>query len=218
MRKSVLFLFTSILIGGSAYAQRWTEVEINTGVTSVLGEMQDMTVGFNALNPAASVSLYTRANKSDRWAFGGTFSYTSMYMAYQGNKNWLMDHETQGHGYSAIIGTRLLLTGRDDMRFMKGAFITYLEAAGGGHIANFKSTYPPMVSPQKTEIDKPTESVFTPIGSATLGFQYYFGYKIGVSLRFSGQVTNTDYLDGIEGITDANDYLLSAMAGVTIGL
>ncbi len=219
MKKSVLSLFAILLIGSTANAQRWSELEISTGVYSVLGEMQDVNLGMNALNSSTLISYYTRAHKSDRWAFGGSVGFNTMNMQYDGTKNWLNGHETQGYGVNAMLGARLVLSGRDDMRFMKGAFITYLEAAGGGHLASFRSSYPPMVSSPKEETaDSPRQMEFAPVGTATLGFQYYITYKIGVNLRLSGTLSNTDYLDGIQGITDAKDYAVAALAGVSIAL
>lgn len=99
------------------------------------------------------------------------------------------------------------MTGREDMRFMKGAFLTYLESAAGAHLTSFQSTYPPAVGDALSAPNLTTQTEVTPIATATLGFQYYFDYDLGVHMRLSGSATGSDNLYGVTGITDTKDYL-----------
>ncbi|NVK26625.1 MAG: hypothetical protein HWE14_01210 [Flavobacteriia bacterium] len=218
MKKSIVTILSLLALSFTTNAQRWTEVEVFGGTSFIQGEMQDNAVGFNSIRPTFGAAIHTRANKSNFMSFGGSFNTYSMNTAYAGDKNWLTGHSVEGMAYQAQLSMRLLMTGRDDMRFMKGAFITYLEAGVGAHFASFRSTYPPDLFVQKTDIDRPTQSVVAPMASGTLGFQYYINYKMGINFRLSGQTAGTDYLDGIAGITDANDYLLSATLGMTFAL
>ncbi len=141
-----------------------------------------------------------------------------MYHHYDGDRNWLNGHQTEGAGVSAIASARVLLTGRDDMRFMKGALITYFEGGVGGMYGSYRTTYPPVTTLNKTEIDRPTQNFASFIGSASFGIQYYFDYKTGINFRFNGLATNTDELDGIAGITDKNDYQWNVSVGMLFAL
>ncbi|KAB2814510.1 hypothetical protein [Phaeocystidibacter luteus] len=218
MKKTAAILFSLVALSFTANAQRWTEVEVYGGTSFVQGEMQESAIGFNSLRPTFGAAIHTRANKSNFMSFGGSFNTYSMNTTYMEDKNWLSGHSVEGMAYQAQLSMRLIMTGRDDMRFMKGAFLTYFEAGLGAHFASFRSTYPPDVIVKKTDIDRPTQTVVAPLASGTLGFQYYFNYKMGINFRLTGQAAGTDYLDGIQGITDANDYLMSATLGMTFAL
>lgn len=218
--KKVSFLFTSLLIALTCYqanAQSWTVTEINLGTVSVLGEMQDSRIGVNQLNPQLSVSLHTRGARSRRVSYGGSINTYLLNMAYaDGDKNWLEGHYTTGRGINALASIRLLLTGRDDMRFMKGAFITYIEAGAGAHYFEVQSTYPPDLALDKTSptADRPVQKEFAPAAGVAIGFQYFISQNWGVNLRLNGQYIASDIVDGVEGTTGIDDMMLSSSVGM----
>lgn len=200
----------------SASAQSWTELEVGLGAYSIQGEMQKQIVGFDNLNPVLTASIHTRPHKSSKFAFGGSMSAFTMQGDFSSDsKLWLQGHNFSGSGLNAQASMRYIMTGHKDMRFMKNAFLTYIEGAAGAHMISFQSTYPPGTSDNLNAPQESNEIIVTPIGTATLGFQYYFDYNFGVNLRLSGSVTGSDQLDGVEGITSTNDYIWAATVGMT---
>lgn len=202
-------------------AQNWNELELSIGVQAVQGEMADVMPHGSSLNPLWELQLHTRGAKSDAFSYGGSISAYTMSMYYDGQKNWLKGHSTLGYGINAMASMRLLMTGRDDFRFLKNAFFAYLELGAGGHYINFRSTYPEDIEAVKGgEVDEPTAdltSEFAPAVGLALGFQYYIDHDWGVNLRLNGQYVHSDHMDGIQGITDINDFLHGATVGVIYG-
>lgn len=212
--KKLVVVFALIFGSVQAVAQSWTVFEANLGAQFVQGEMVDGFSKFNQPNALFTASIHTRGAKSRRMSYGGSVSAYTMNATYVGEKNWLNGHSTEGLGYNVLASARYLITGRDDMRFMRGAFITYIELGGGAHFASYRSTYPPNYDANKTDIDRPTNTVFAPAISGALGFQYFITQNWGVNLRVNTQYTASDELDGIEGITDVNDYLFASSLGM----
>lgn len=219
MNKALLIITLSFGLSFVSQSQSLTEIEVNAGVMAIQGEMQPSIGGINDVNFLSTVSVHSRANNSDAFAFGGSLSAFTLSQDYNNSdKEWLTDHRSEGYGYNAVASLRYIMTGRDDMRFMKGAFITYIEAGAGAQFISYRTTYPPLVSENKNTIDRPTQNLVTPVGTATLGFQYYFDYNMGINFRVSSMMTNTDEFDGVVGMTDKNDYVLSATMGLLIAL
>src|SRR5690606_21110721 len=85
--------------------------------------------------------FHTRPAKSNRFSFGGSVSGYSMNMSYEGQKDWLDGAITTGYDLNAMLNMRLLLTGRDDFRFLNRAFFTYFEAGAGVHYMRYRTNF-----------------------------------------------------------------------------
>lgn len=215
MKSNQILIALALAVSTGLSAQSgWTVVEANLGVASVQGEMQDNFASLNNFAPSFSLSVHHRASKSRHFSLGGSLQSYSLNQSYSGNKNWLEGHQTQGYGTTALVSARLLMTGRDDVRFMKGAFYAYLEGGVGATFATVSSTYPPPVVYGKFTDYSEYQSDLALSAGAAFGMQYYFTQNWGMNLRLSGMYADTDLLDGIEGITDTNDYLWSASLGL----
>lgn len=216
MKSLKITLFAILGLSLTSQAQSWTELEVNAGTYLVQGEMQITEVGVNNINPVLSVSLHTRAHKSNSFAFGGSISSFTMQGDFNDNsKEWLSGHEVSGMGFNAQASIRYIMTGRDDMRFMKGAFLTYIEGAAGAQMISFQTTYPPATGDNLSNSTLVRLTEVTPIATATLGMQYYIDYNWGVNMRLSGSATGSDQLDGVVGVTDTKDYIWMATVGVS---
>lgn len=208
---TIFLMFSTASIAQSSF----TVVEASTGVMAVQGEMQDHLVGINEMNSVTTLAIHTRAYKSKRVSFGGSVSFYTTYMNYTGDKGWLEGHSTNGVGFNPQLSTRILLTGRDDMRFMKHAFVTYLELGAGAHVISNRSTYPPNTDFTKVPVVEGENDLHVaPSVGMSLGFRYFIGYDWGITFRCNGQYINSDYVDGIVGITGTKDYQWSSTIGM----
>lgn len=213
------FLISSFVLGLSALSfgqGRYTVLEVNGGISTIQGDLQDQLIGFKNVNPNFSVTLHTRTAKSRNFSIGGGIEMNMLNHYYSNpDKSYYDQTEAEGYHFNAQVSGRLLLTGRDDVRFMKGAFYTYLEGNAGVSYVNIQSTYPPAETFSKLGEDVETRTEYKPSVGAALGFRYYLTYNLGINLRFSGKYVASDLLDGVDGITDVNDYLLTSSIGMS---
>ncbi|TNE28444.1 MAG: hypothetical protein EP346_09295, partial [Bacteroidetes bacterium] len=209
MKKSILI--SSLVLGLSVLSfgqRRFTVLEVNGGISAIQGDLQDQIIGFKNVNPSFSVTMHTRASKSRSFSIGGGVELNTLNHFYSSpSRSYYDQTEVEGYHFNAQVSGRLLLTGRDDVRFMKGAFYTYLEGNAGMSYISVQSTYPPAETFSKLGEGVETHTEYKPSVGAALGFRYYLTYNLGVNLRLSGKYVASDLLDGVEGITDVNDYL-----------
>lgn len=195
---------------------QWSELQIGAGLQSVQGDAKKLLQGQEVVNTSLTVSLQMRSSKSSRISAGLGVTAYSIGGDYSSTKDWLKGHFADGFGMSTELTSRYYLFRKVDFRFMRNDWFYYIEAGAAMHLFRYRTTFYPYekVGEIIGRDDLPYTNSTALAGQLATGVNYQVSRKFGYFSRLAWQITTSDLLDGLVGITNTKDHLIRFEIGV----
>ncbi|NVK26627.1 MAG: hypothetical protein HWE14_01220 [Flavobacteriia bacterium] len=188
------------------------EFGVYTGVQVVRGELTEYSYSPSSIT---SINAFWDIPEAPNWRYGGEIRYASMTLSPSIEDGWLQDYRAEGNDFSVMMSMRYYYNTPGNFYKRRNSFLVWSHFGVGFHAMNFQSTAygaKGLGSTNKTQL---SESRSAQAGALELGsgMQYYFDDHWSITLVGGVQYTGNDYLDGVSGIGDGEDWPVYAMLG-----
>lgn len=192
-----------LALSGGAFGQ---EISLSLGGQVTQGEVSeyDQTPTFST-----SVQYLQNVYANPYFKYGVELRYTTMNMSPSIDEGWLDSYEMRGSDVNLMMKIRYHFNAPKNTKAPRGSWVTYGQFGAGVHFMSFRTTDPMgrvSESANKSADLSDTERQHAGALELGLGVKYYLTNTWTLAFNVSGQYTGNDYLDGVAGIGDAEDW------------
>ncbi len=214
MKREVLIGALVSLAISSATQIKAQEIGLSAGAQVIRGELTEYDIAPTLIT---SVSAFWDIPEAPNWRYGAEFRYASMQISPDIEEGWLSNYHAQGNDFSVMASIRYYFNRPGNFHQRRRSLLFWTHFGVGIHAQSYNSinTGTGVKSGQSNKMGQLSERQTNTAGALELGFgaQYYIDDHWSILFTTGAQYTGNDYLDGVSGIGDGEDWPVFGMIG-----
>lgn len=212
MKKEVLI--GTFLAVSSAVSVQAQEIGVASGAQVIRGELTEYAT---TLTSMTTLGVYWDIAEAPHWRYGAELRYASMSIDPNIDEGWLNGYYAQGNDFSVMANIRYYFNTPSNFHQRRRSFLFWTHFGVGMHAQNYNSvlTGTGVKNSSSNKVGDLSERQSNHAGALELGLgaQYYLDDHWSITFQTGAQYTGNDYLDGVSGIGDGEDWPVYGVLG-----